>query len=85
MLQLDEAQLQLKSAEFSKPTTTRKRNPAASKDVTTAIDSTSSMDVATIITSTTTMDAGTAMEASNTINATVTGTATNSNTMATNE
>ena len=35
MLQLDEAQLQLKSAEFSKPTTTRKRKPAASKDVTT--------------------------------------------------
>ena len=80
MVQLDEAQQQLKSAGFSKPTTSRLRKPAASKDsttaTTTATTSATTVEAGTAMDATSTMDAGTAMDAVFTSNAAITATAT---------
>ena len=76
MLQLGEAQQQLKSADFSKPTTSRVRKAAASQDAATATTSAVTVEAGTSTNPATTMEAGTAMDAVVTSDAAITATAT---------
>ena len=64
MVQLDEAQQQLKSADFSKPNTSRVRKPAV-QDAATA--SVTTMEAGTITNPATTLEAGTALDAVTTL------------------
>jgi len=66
MLQLGEAQQQLKSADFSKPNTSRVRKPAV-QDAATATTSVTTMEAGTITNPATTLEAGTAMDAVSTM------------------
>ena len=66
MLHLGEAQQQLKSADFSKPNTSRVRKPAV-QDAATATTSVTTMEAGTITNPATTLEAGTALDAVTTL------------------